>query len=410
MLTKDLIKTRVRKGRVYPDKIEVNCLEAMELATDMLKVFGDAEGKTQKEIELIWEQSGHSLKPWYAAFKKLILDMIDWQEPDESLEAKRWSWFKEAQDLRSETLFEGFEAFQEAFAASQDREFKDLSAELYGDLPDKKCVSSFPKTSASELLNRYNCAQVQGLLIKAKYMEVSLFGASTEERRQLFRALKFHQLVAEVISPMDGVQGKLDLKVRLSGPLSVLESPQTYGSRLANFFPRILLLKRWKFEAEIDLSTAPSKKGLVLQLDEACGIKSHYQSFSGYIPEEFKSFVESFNRASDSWKVSFADTLLTLGKQSYCFPDLCFSHAQKESVYMELFHKWHKGQLEHRLRTLEKNPARNLLVGVARNLFKVPAVKNNLNNSSWFNVNGVLFSDFPSAKSVLTALSSRGSI
>ncbi|NRA44642.1 MAG: hypothetical protein HRU09_06760 [Oligoflexales bacterium] len=103
-------------------------------------------------------------------------------------------------------------------------------------------------------------------------------------------------------------------------------------------------------------------------------------------------------------------TIISLRKQSYCFPDLCFSHSGKEPVYVELFHKWHKGQLEHRLQTLEKNPARNLLVGVARNLFKIPAVKKYVNNSSWFGDNGVLFSDFPSVKSVLTTLSSRGSI
>ena len=410
MLTKDLIKTRIRKGRVYPDKIDLKSLEAMELAAEMLKCCVHAKGKTQKELESLWEQSGFSLKPWYAAFKKLILDMASWQEVDSKLEDKRWNWFHDAQNLRTETLFPCFEAFQEAFAASQTQPFAEIASELYGDLPDKRCLDTIPQITASELIHRYNSAQIQGLLFKAQYMEISLLNSRLEERRMFFRALKFHQLVAEVLDSNFSQEKEGDLKVRLSGPLSVLQSQQTYGARFANFFPRVLLLKQWKCEALIDLSPAPSKKGLNLVLDHKCGIKSHYRNPGSYVPEEFQSFVDAFNRHSDSWKVSFADAFIHLGSQSYCFPDLCFSRDGKQTVYMELFHKWHKGQLEHRLHVLEKNQARNLLVGVARNLFKIPVVKNNINNSSWFGANGVLFSDFPSVKSVLTTLSSRGSI
>ncbi|MFK7823655.1 MAG: DUF790 family protein [Oligoflexales bacterium] len=410
MLTKDLIKSKLRKGRVYPDKIESKCLEATELATNMLKFSAQAKDKTQKELEFIWEQAGLSLKPWYAAFKKLIFDMASWQDIDSKLEDKRWNWFYEAQSLRTETLFPSFEAFQEAFAAGQTRAFAQIAAELYGDLPDKRCLESIPQITASELIHRYNCAQVQGLIIKAKQIEITLLNSNLEERRLFFRALKFHQLVAEVLDPYAVKDKKGDLRVRLSGPLSILQSPQTYGAKLANFFPRVLLLNQWKCEALIDLSPAPSKKGLKLELDQKCGIKSHYHDPGSYIPEEFQYFVDNFNRLSDSWKASFADTFIPLGRQSYCFPDLCFSNTDKQTVYMELFHKWHKGQLEHRLQVLENNPARNLLVGVARNLFKIPAMKNNINNSSWFSENGILFSDFPSVKSVLTTLSSRGSI
>lgn len=410
VLTKDLIKYRVRKGRIYPDKIQPNSVDAMELATEMLKCCLGAKGKTQIELEADWELAGLNVKPWYSSFKKLILDLANWQELGDQIEDKRWSWFSEAQSLRTETLFDSFEAFQEAFANSQNQPFSAITNQLYGDLPDKRCLDSFPQITASQLVHRYNCAQVQGLLLKAQYLEINLLSSSIEERRQFFRALKFHQLIAEVLNTGPELEQQTEFKIRLNGPLTILQSPQTYGSRFANFFPHILFLRKWKFEAQIDLSPSPSKKGLQLHLDHKCGIKSHYQTTGAYIPEEFQSFVESFNALSDSWKVSFADAFIPLGKQSYCFPDLCFSHQGKQSVYMELFHKWHKGQLEHRLKVLDKNPARNLLVGVARNLLKIPALKNNINNSSWFNSNGIPFSDFPSAKSVLTTLSSRGSI
>ncbi|NRA45610.1 MAG: DUF790 family protein [Oligoflexales bacterium] len=264
MLTKDLIKTRLRKGRVYPDKIDPKSLEAMELAADMLRYCSDAKGKTQRQLEISWEQAGLGQKQWYAPFKKLILDLASWQEPDVGLEDKRWSYFLEAQNLRTETLFDSFEAFQEAFSVRQNQDFSQISAELYGDLPDKRCIEFFPKTTANELIHRYNCAQIQGLILKARYLEITLENPSLEERRQFFRTLKFHQLVAEVLSSPEGFGKMGDLKVRLSGPLSVLQSPQTYGSRLANFFPRILLLDRWKCEAEIEVDpTVQTKNSFV---------------------------------------------------------------------------------------------------------------------------------------------------
>ena len=67
-------------------------------------------------------------------------------------------------------------------------------------------------------------------------------------------------------------------------------------------------------------------------------------------------FVAHFRQTSDVWKiVPDAPPFLDLGGQTFLFPDLTFSNGS-QTVHLELFHKWHEGQLKDRLAFLAEHP------------------------------------------------------
>src|SRR5206468_545270 len=108
-------------------------------------------------------------------------------------------------------------------------------------------LKDFTPLAAEALLHRLNCAQVQGLLIYALDVRVTMVGSSLAERRRFFRCLKFQRLLSE-IQEQEGA-----FSVSLSGPLRLFQNTQSYGIRLANFFPYILQMPKWELEAEVKL-------------------------------------------------------------------------------------------------------------------------------------------------------------
>ena len=96
--------------------------------------------------------------------------------------------------------------------------------------------------------------------------------------------------------------------------------------------------------------------------------------------------------------------LFDVGRESYCFPDLAISHQDGRRAHVELFHKWHAGQLLGRLAALDRHGDVPLVVGVAKTLAKAKGVDQALTTSRHFAKWGFLFSDFPTPKALVPVL------
>ena len=168
-----------------------------------------------------------------------------------------------------------------------------LQQDIYGDLPENHRLVSFRNLSAAELLERYNVAQVQGLLMTAKTLQIKTNNAEPAELRRLFKYLKFFRLLAEI--RQDGGNFYIDI----SGPLAIFANTRKYALQLAAFFPAVLLLKKWKLTAEIEWKN----RSLQLILDEKCGLHSHYRNFSAYVPEEIAMFHRLFREKIRDWTI-----------------------------------------------------------------------------------------------------------
>jgi predicted nuclease of restriction endonuclease-like RecB superfamily len=223
---------------------------------------------------------------------------------------------------------------------------------------------------------------------------ITLKEATLPERRELFRQLKFHRLMGEV-SERPG-----RLTVALSGPLGIFDQAATYGMRLATFFPHVLHLPRWELAAEVHIKD----RDLTLALDESSGLVSHYRQHRPYIPEDLLTFIDAFNERTKGWRAEPGAEFVHIGRESYCFPDLTMTGEGGRRVQVELFHRWHAGQLRRRLQALDSSEVSGLRLGVSKNLAKSADVGTLLRDSPWFSRYGFIFSQFPTPRAVAALL------
>ena len=69
---------------------------------------------------------------------------------------------------------------------------------LFADLKDEERILQFADLTPPQLLERYNVSLVQAILTRAVRLEARVWGETPARFRQLFRAIKFHQLIATV--------------------------------------------------------------------------------------------------------------------------------------------------------------------------------------------------------------------
>ncbi len=270
-----------------------------------------------------------------------------------------------------------------------------LQQDIYGDLPENQQLVSFRDLSAQELLERYNVAQVQGLLIYARKLQIRTDNADPAELRRLFKYLKFFRLLSEIRQ-----KGQTSY-LTISGPLEIFANTRKYALQLAAFFPAVLLLKSWKLNAEIEWKN----RTLQLNLDEKSNLRSHYRNFSAYVPEEIAMFHRLFREKIKDWTIVGETPVLSGNQGEVFFPDLSFrEETSRKVVHLELFHRWHKHQLESRLIYLAQHRQIPLLLGIDRSIADENALTEYLTEYPQLMGRLFLFRDFPGVDRVAKLL------
>ena len=265
--------------------------------------------------------------------------------------------------------------------------------DLYGDLPEFETVQHFNELTATELLNRYNLALVQRLLLDAQNLQLTVDNAEPAELRRLLKYLKFFRLLAEVGKTASGA-----LKLDISGPVALFGANRKYALNLAAFFPAVVRLPEWKIRAEIKTA----KSSAILKLDQSAHLVSHYRSFSAYVPEEIKLFHQYFGQKSETWEIIGDTPILNAGLRHYLIPDLSFRHrADGRICHLELFHMWHASALPTRLEWLSDHPETPVIIGIDRRVDDVKALTARYPNLS---ARIFAFRDFPGVETVLRHL------
>ena len=396
MLTKDLVKFRKQGKYVRPNFIATDDSRLLRIAEDLLTVYhGQEEGEnlTRGEIEELVEpvlKSHRDLK-LTKGFNKLILDRCEFsQAEDFDYPAQRKQIFLKAAELLKQGP-KNYKEYHEKLI--NDNEIKDFAThDIFADLPENETLTRFKEVFPRELLERYNCAQVQGLLFHASEMEVKVASPDPAELRRLFKYLKFFRLLAEIkqLKSPTGEKDTLVMHLKISGPASMLENSRKYGLQLAAFFPAVCALPKWQLKADVKLTN----KIYRLNLDETSNLVSHYRNFTAYIPEEIVMFHRLFKEKIKDWKISGETPFIKAGKDEIVFPDLNFQNKKGKIIHLELFHRWHRGALLKRLEFCEANLDLPLLLGVDRALLKGELTEL-LENSTYFQKKGFLFRDFP---------------
>ncbi|QSH40180.1 DUF790 family protein [Lentisphaerota bacterium ZTH] len=404
MLTKDLMRYRRRGDYLKPIFIDTGDAKLLEFATELLAVYGDTGGKalTRGEIDELADPIVKGLSDLCLAkgLYKLITDRCEFAQPEHfDYSAMRKKVFLRAsQLLRQQNC-----SFEKLAGHMNDDELQRFAAgDIFADLPENERLSRFRPLFPRELLERYNTAQVQALLMYAAELDIKVGAENAAELRRLFKYLKFFRLLAkieEIKSPV-GCKDMNFVRLQVSGPASMLDSLRKYGMQLAVFFPAVCALPRWSIRAEIKLRDRKHR----LVLDEKSGLVSHYRNFSAYVPEEVMMFHRLFKQKVKDWKIVGEAPFIKNGREIF-FPDLSFEHESGKVIHLELFHRWHRGELAKRLVFCNNDPTCPLLIGVDRSLLK-SGYDNELQNDSFFSEKGFLFRDFPGVDRVRKLLNS----
>ena len=400
MLTKDLLRYRIRNGQIHPQFIRPSDSVLLAIAEQLIAVFEQSPNTPRATLlesskYIIDGTSGASIVK--RGLEKLLLDRTEFDTaPNQELIAFRQKLFTETSRLLSHEQFQDYTDYQHKVSqiTAGERELKDR---LYADLPNCQPVLTFRTLSPERLLHRYNAAQVQGLLLHCNTLTLKLADSMTAELRQLFKYLRFNQLLSTIEKENELYQ------ITVDGPLNLFYKTKRYGMNLANFFLAVLHQPKWELTAEIQIRNRRDSR---LLLDESCGIKPISKQFLAYIPEDIQLFQTMLHNKTNDWQIRPGSQFLPLVGDFYCFPDYQLVHKSGVETAIELFHPWHQGHLIARLNTLAEQTDVRLILGVSRELEKKPIIAAALAASAYFSKFGFIFRDVPTMRTLLPILNS----
>jgi predicted nuclease of restriction endonuclease-like RecB superfamily len=121
-----------------------------------------------------------------------------------------------------------------------------VEAALYADLKGAHVLASAPKTSPERLLEHYERAGVQAVLLRAAHVSAIVTCSSAAACRELFRALKFRRLLHRIERLEDG-----RYRIEIDGPFSLFESVTKYGLQLALVLPALEACDKLELSAKL---------------------------------------------------------------------------------------------------------------------------------------------------------------
>jgi len=367
VLTTDLVKVRRRQGRIVPLWLKGRQAAVWEpIAEALIDVFSRCEGMTRSQlgeaVEAVIADAGDKVRA--DGLVKLLEDGCEIDASvGSSAESVREEVFRAAAaqrrglGIRDDFDREGVVA---ACAARLGRSAEEVERSLFEDLPGAQVIRGWKKTSATSLLQRYDLALAQGVLLRAVHVCIELEPASGPRLRDVFRMIKFCRLMHTVREREGG-----GWVVELDGPMSLFEATQRYGVQLAMFLPTLVAGDGWKLRAEV--LWGRDRQRLQFELSDGEGLVSTRSAPSE--PEEVEALVRGFGRLDTGWEVRQEARVFHLKGRGVFVPDLVFEHgATGQRVYLEVFGYWSREAVFKRLELLEAGFGHKVLLAVSRRL------------------------------------------
>ena len=402
MLTKDLLRFKTSGGYAKPSFINTADPKLLALAEQFIAVVGNSIGSTREELD---EQLDRLTSVWKdvklaRGLVKILLDRAEFSGcGEQDYPAARHALF-----LRSAALLNSAQCPDDPaeYRARLMAAEPVLRSGVYPDLPENEQLIAVKPTFPKELLERYNMALAQSLMLYSDGLDCLVCAEDQGALRRLLKYLKFFRLLfrAELAPPKKKGDPPM-IRLQIDGPASILDNSTRYGLQLASFFPAVCSMRLWQISCGLKLRT----RSLRLRLDESSRLVCHYTNFGAYIPEEFRMFQDYFDQTPDrGWKLIPRESYLKLEGNLLTFPDFRFRSDSGTEIDVELFHQWHKTPLKERLDHLEQHPETPLILGVDRVCLKTDE---ELRERFLARPGNFLFSSFPGVENVIKALNKK---
>src|SRR5262249_19631642 len=212
MLTGNLVRVKTTsKRRIVPLYLSRESPQWLEVAESLLLIFRQGVGMTRGEIEEeVHELVGEGLATLaHRGLAKVLEDRAEFEVvsdvPPEMLREKVFAAAAEhRRSLRAAGHRAPFrrDAVLGAVAGELGLAPEQVASALFADLKDENRMLRFEDLSAQRLIDRYNVALAQAVLLRAVLVTAEVRNERPARYRQLFRRLKFHRLLYRVEGSM----------------------------------------------------------------------------------------------------------------------------------------------------------------------------------------------------------------
>ena len=368
MLTSDLVRVR-RRGELLEPRYVTGKVQARlaDVADALIGTMRGAAGAAREVVDAQLDGVAHKPSDRIAVggLRKLLFDRCTFGvEPGpEPADVRRIVFMVAAarrMELQAGEVFSQA-AVMEAAAEELGIEEAAVRARLFADLKANERLVEFRDIDATALVQRYNVALAQAVLLRATKVMIALDQEDAGAVRQLFREARFQGLLHRVEQRADD-----QWYVELDGPMSLFSASQKYGLKLALFLPAVLRCSRWRLRAE--LLWGKRKEPRVFELGPENGLVAQQRAISGVAPEMAK-FVDGFRKLESVWKVTANDEIVALPGEVVCVPDLVFSNTQTgEEVFLEAFGFWSRTAVWQRVETIARGFPGRIILAVGKHL------------------------------------------
>jgi predicted nuclease of restriction endonuclease-like RecB superfamily len=338
MLTKSEVEYVWANGAVTSGRIMKEQPHYENYAAELLALFSDGIGKTRKELERgveeILEKCDECSLTRIHAFFKLLIEVSEFEtDPNKTAAKIRRKVWETAAPLHPLSTTKAMFGKEEAFARQEvssalEMPWEEIEKKFFIDVIEFNTLKSFSGyPSPKHLLNRYNIAQAQSLLLFATSLKVS----ATKDFKLILRYAKLAKLLFSIQKT-----GENQYELNFFGPASVLRETTRYGGSMGKFLPSLLRLEGWMMRAQLALPYAKTSFSLSPS-DKLRPIESKEEEFDSSIESTFAKKWGSERR--DGWLLQHEDEILWRGQRSF-IPDFSFSHQDGRKVLFEIAGFW----------------------------------------------------------------------
>jgi len=238
-----------------------------------------------------------------------------------------------------------------------------LEAALYADLRSAQRLERCALSNAAALVAEYELLQVQSVLLRAVRIEAEVRAVSPDAYRELFRKLKFRQLLFR-IQPLEPSGYRLDI----DGPLSLFGATTKYGLELALSLPALLSCGQLRLKAELRWGKRREK----LSFEQSYPPLEQEGVHEG-VRTDVLELLEALQQ-NGSWQASLSDKLLDLSAHAggVLVPDLELSRARagggRDTLLVELLGFWSRDAVFRRIEAAERGLKQRVLFVVSSRL------------------------------------------
>ncbi len=383
---------------------------ALRLAEALLSVADESVGSTREDFG-----RGASAIPIEGAdgkladgLRKLVEDACEFSQPEgvepATLRSELFLAAAAARREADETApFDAGETgdFLAEFASARSLTPDHITGSLYADLKGAHTLTAAPRVKAPALLERYELAQRQAVLIRAAKVVAEVRCADAYGYRSLFRKLKFRRLLFKITPlPTAASDGSADggYRIEIDGPFSLFESVTKYGLQLALMLPELESCDELRLRAELRWGKRRERLEYVHERKAPSRAKAKSKSKSKSTPprrnpalsDDLTDFIRGFESLGAEWDVHPATEIVALPGVGLCVPDLAFTRSDGQRVLFELMGFWSRDAVWKRVELAKAGLPTPILFAVSKRLRVSEAVLDDDDSGALIVFKGVL--------------------